>query len=443
MRNGLRVIYLLLLLAGALILASSTVLAQGRGSGRVEIVTVGGIIDPVNARFVSRAVRKAENKSARLLIIKLDTPGGLDSSMRKIVQSILNARVPTAAYVSPAGARAASAGVFITAAANFAVMAPGTNLGAAHPVGLGQELPETLAEKATNDASAYIRSIAAERNRNAEWLENAVRKSVSASAKEAVELKVVDFIAVDLQDLLQKLHGRTVTIQRAEITLDTQGVKLHSVNMTVLERLLHLVADPNLAFIFLSIGGLGILYEIINPGVVWPGVMGAILLVLAFLGVGSLPFNWAGAALMLLGALLMTAELFLPGFGVLGLSGVASFIVGALILFSPFSAGSPARPDVGVSLWLMSIIGAIVAAMFFIVLQAAVSARKLKPAMAASSLVGQRGLVRTEFAPTGTVQLAGETWSAIVEGGEVPAPGDEVQVVAVEGVYLKVRKEQK
>ncbi|MBI2867853.1 MAG: nodulation protein NfeD [Chloroflexi bacterium] len=404
------------------------------------LLTVTGIIDPVTARYVERSVRQAADDGASLVVLRIDTPGGLDSAMRKIVQSLLNAKVPTVAYVSPSGSRAASAGVFITGAAHVAAMAPGTNLGAAHPVGLGEELPQTLAEKATNDAAALARSIATIRSRNAQWYEDAVRRSVAATADEAVDMNVVDLVARDLDELLMKLDGMVVTVDGKQVTLQTADLVLRSKGMPFLERLLHILADPNIAFILLSVGGLLILTEVFHPGMVAPGVIGVILLVLAFLGLGSLPINWAGVGLLFLGVGLLVAELFVTGFGVLGISGIAAFVVGGLLLFSPFSPGAPAAPDVQISLWVLAGITSVITLLFFVVFQAAVNTRKLRPVMVDARLIGQHGYATSDLTPAGTVKLPGEEWSARAADGESIYNGDEVEVVEVQGLVVTVRK---
>ena len=411
-------------------------------SSRVDVITVQGIIDPIAAGYVERGIATAEMDQARCIIIELDTPGGLDTSMRRIVQKILNARIPVIVYVAPSGARAASAGVFITAAANIAAMAPGTNLGAAHPVGTEGELPETLSEKATNDAAAYIKSIAEERGRNAEWLQDAVRRSVSAPAREALELGVVDLIAPSLEELLREVDGRSVNTVIGESILDTKSVKIFRTDMNFAERLLHIIVDPNIAYVLLSLGTLGILIEFFHPGAIFPGAAGAICLILAFVAFGSLPLNWAGAGLILLAGVLIALELVVPGFGALTAAAVASFIVGSLLLYTPLVPTYPSMPEIQVSRWLIGGIAACMAALSVFVFSAAISSRRARVVTGPQTLIGLTGITTSNLSPVGTVQVASELWSAVAEGEEVIKAGDKIEVVAVEGLILRVRKAQ-
>jgi membrane-bound serine protease (ClpP class) len=313
-----------------------TVYGQTRHATLIE---VDDVINAPMEGYIKRTFANAETENVELVIVRLDTPGGELDATREIVEVLLGSPVPSVVYVSPRGARAGSAGTFITAAANFAVMAPGTNIGAATPVaGGGQDLPETLANKVTNDAAALIRAIAEERGRNAESLEETVRKAASFSASEAVDLNVVDFIATDLQDLLAQLDGKVASTPVGPRTLSTQNIEVVSVGMSLLERFLMLLADPNISFILLSLGGLGIAVELFNPGLIIPGVVGAILLLLAFLGLGNLPVNWAGVAFILLAFLLFVAETQVSGFGVLGFGAIVSFVVGGFLLFFHLAA---------------------------------------------------------------------------------------------------------
>ena len=309
--------------------------AQTR-AGAIHLLEIRGVINPPVASYVERALRNAHEQDARLVVIQLDTPGGLDTSMRAINQTILASPVPVAVYVTPPGARAASAGLFILMASHLAAMAPGTNTGAAHPVGLGGDATDpVLAAKIENDAAATIRGLAEARGRNAAWVERAVRESVSITAQEALELKVVEIFARDLDDLLRQMDGRTVTTTAGPVTLQVANAPRVEAQMTLVETLLHILSDPNIAFILLSVGSLGILAELYNPGTFLPGITGVIALILAFFSLGNLPTNWAGVALVVFAVILFIGELYTEGFGVLGIGALVAFLLGGLLLFLP------------------------------------------------------------------------------------------------------------
>ena len=407
----------------------------------VLVADVDGMINPVTQRYISRVIDKGEKDGARLLVIKLNTPGGLLDSTRKIVEDLLNAKVPTAVYVQPRGAHAASAGTFITAAANFAVMAPGTNIGAASPVAAGgEDIPETLAAKVVEDTAALMRTIAQQRNRNSKKLEDTVRDAIAYDATEAVELGVVDFIAQDLTDLLQQVHGRTVETKAGNVTLDTRGVDLRAINMNIIERFLFFLAHPDIAFMLLSLGGLGLVVELFNPGLFVPGVVGIILLILAFLSLGNLPVNWAAVGFIGLALALLIAEIFVAGFGVLGIGAIVAFIFGGLLLFSSFGTPSPTLPSVKVSLWLIVAlaVGFSLLGLWFYstVAQARRAASRAQPAT--SPLIGATGVVTTDLAPRGTIYIENERWTATTQGDSLIRAGERVRVLEVNGVILTV-----
>ena len=416
-------------------------LLQAEPRREALLLEVDGIINPVTERFIKRGIERAEDRGAEVVIIRLDTPGGLLNSTRKIVEHLLNGEVPSAVFVGPRGARAASAGTFITAAANFAVMAPGTNIGAASPVGAGgEDLPDTLASKVTNDAAALMRSIAAERGRNAEKLEETVLQATAYAAEEAVELNMVDFIAQDVTDLLSQLNGRTASTARGSVTLDTQGLEVRTLKMSMVERLLMFLADPNVSFLLLSLGGLGIVIELLNPGLIAPGVIGAILLILAFLTLGSLPVNWAGVALILLAAALLFLEVQVAGFGILGVGAAISFILGGLLLFFHSGAPSPTMPRIGVSLWVLIPTTVLLMGGGGWLVTAMVKSWTRYPASIAETVVGQEGIVTTDLAPTGAVQLPSELWTAIADDDKVIKAGERVKVIGLEGLTLRVSR---
>ena len=419
---------------------------EGREQERHALVAeVDGMINPVTQRFISRVIDKGVKSEAEVVIFKLDTPGGLLSSTRKIVEDLLSDRVPTAVYVYPSGARAASAGTFITAAANIAVMAPGSNIGAAAPVASGgEDIPDTLKSKVVQDTLALMRSIAEVRGRNSEALEDTVTEPqpMSYDAKQALELNVVDFIAQDVADLLQQIHGTSVDTASGPRTLDTRDLALREINMSFVEKFLFFLADPNVSFILLSLGGLGLVVELFNPGLMVPGVVGIILLILAFVSLGNLPVNWAAVGFIILAGVLVLAELFVSGFGILGIGAIVSFIFGGLLLFSSFGSPSPTMPSIRVSLWLLGSFSGAFTLFGFWFLRTIVQSRRAggqkEPEL--SPLIGAVGVVASELAPRGTVQVAGEVWTAVTEDGIVIEIGERVEVLKVEGTVLTVAR---
>jgi membrane-bound serine protease (ClpP class) len=400
----------------------------------VSLVEIDGVISPVTLRIIGSAVDRAEAERAQALIIQIDTPGGLERSMRSIVQKLLNAAVPVVVYVAPTGARAASAGVFITMAAHIAAMAPATNIGAAHPVavGGGQMDKETI-KKIENDAAAFARTIAAERGRNADWAEKAVRVSVSATEREAVRLKVVDLIAENVSDLLAKIDGRTVKTRKETVTLKTRDAQVKKVEIGWQDRFLSLITDPNIAYILLMLGMLGLFFELSNPGVILPGVIGGISLILAFFAFQSLPINYAGLLLILFGIVLLLAEIKVVSHGVLTIGGAISMILGSMMLFD--------APEIGlrISWWVIVPTVATTTGIFAFAVGAGVRALYRKPSTGAAGMVGQMGVARSALAPGGDVSVQGELWRAVAEGEPV-AEGERVTIVGMDGLTLKVRK---
>ena len=441
LRLALSAVLLLLGLVGPL-LSLGPVGAQS-SRGEVLVIRVDGVINHVEEGFVARMVERAEDEGAALLIILLDTPGGLLSSTRGIVETLLEARVPTAVYVSPQGAHAASAGTFITVAANFAVMAPGTNIGAATPVlSTGEDLDETLAKKANEDVAALIRSIAQKRGRSQDELEKTVLESKSFTATEAVDKKVVNFIAEDLEDLLAQLDGLEADTAAGTVTLDTGNLRINHAEKNAFEKFVEVIADPNISFILITIGALGIVVELFNPGLIIPGVVGAIALLLAFVALGNLPFNWAGVAFIVLAVVLVVLETQVSGFGALGAGAIVSFIIGGLILFSGWGSASPdipnLSPDLSVSLWLLGGLAAFLAVTLGILIRIIHQSRKRRKGEELSPLVGQTGRVTLELAPRGVVRIEGETWTAVSQDGTVVPVGDWVTVARVEGLTVTV-----
>lgn len=421
---------------------AAPLVAQAPPPPEIRLLAVEGVINPLSARYLQRELEEAAASGAGAVVLRLNTPGGLEPSMRVMVEAILGARLPVVAHVAPPGARAASAGMFLVLAAHVAAMASGTNIGAAHPVSVGgQQADTTMAEKMVNDAAALARAVAERRGRNAEWAELAVRRSVSITAQEALETKVIDLVADDLDSLLPRLDGRRVQTAAGVIELRTAGARLVERPMNLAERILHAIADPNIAYLLLSIGFIGIIAELYNPGAIFPGVTGAIALILAFVALGSLPVNWAGVALLVVGLGLFAFDLATEGVGVLAVGGLVAFVLASLMLYAPFTPPSPAMPDVRVSPPLIIAVAATMAALLIFVGRALVRVRHAPVATGAPALIGRIGIAESRLAPRGTVRIDGEVWTAAAEAGaQAIAPGEPVEVVGLEGVVLRVRQ---
>jgi membrane-bound serine protease (ClpP class) len=410
--------------------------AVGAAPAPVAVIEMEGAITPVTVRLVSAAVDRAQAEHAQALVIQLDTPGGLERSMRSIVQAILNSEVPVIVYVAPTGGRAASAGVFITMAAHVAAMAPATNIGAAHPVSVGGGGPDKeMMKKIENDAAAFARTIATERGRNAEWAEKAVRSSVSVTEREAVKLKIVDLVADNLPDLLAKIDGRTVKTVKGTVTLQTKDAPIKKIEVKFRDRFLALISDPNIAYILMMIGMLGIFFELSNPGVILPGVLGGISLILAFFAFQSLPINWAGLLLILFGVALLIAEIKVVSHGVLTIGGVVAMLLGSMMLFDAPETGGLLRVS-----WFV-IVPAVASTAGLVIVGLSFGMRALyrKPTTGVSGMVGEIAVARTPLAPEGQVLVQGELWRAIAQNGPV-AVGEKVEIVGVNGLTLTVVK---
>lgn len=407
----------------------------------VHVIEVKGVINPLTVRYLERALAGAERAGAGLLILQLDTPGGLDTSMREMTQAMLAARLPIVVYVAPAGARAASAGMFLALAAHVAAMAPGTNIGAAHPVAMGAQLDEVTAKKVSQDAAATARALAVQRGRSGEWAEKAVLESASLTAEEAVQHGLVDLLAVDFADLLAQLDGRPVSTALGSVTLSTRGAAAQTIPMNFAERLLHIITDPNIAYLLLILGLYGLIIEFQTPGFGLPGAVGVIALVLAFVALGSLPLNWAGLGLILLGVILLLVEVFSPGFGAVGTAGVVMFALGSLMLYRPFGPVSPVLPRISVNPWLVAGVTGATAALFFFAVGKGLRAQRI-PVISdvRRRLVGAIGQATTDLAPVGTAQIGSELWTAVADEGQPIPAGTAIEVLAVEGIRLRVRR---
>jgi membrane-bound serine protease (ClpP class) len=418
----------------AVVLLGLATPASAAAGGAVALVTVDGVISPVTVRIVTTALERARSEHAVALIIQLDTPGGLERSMRSIVQEILSSDVPVVVYVAPTGARAASAGVFITMAAPIAAMAPATNIGAAHPVAaLGGSFDKEMKTKVENDAAAFARTIAATRGRNVEWAEKAVRQSVSATEREAVRLHVVDLIADSTTDLLDKIDGRVVKTPTREVVLHTRGAAIQPIGIGFRDRVLNIITDPNVAYVLMMLGMLGLFFELSNPGVILPGVIGGISLILAFFAFQSLPISYAGLLLILFGVVLLIAEVKVTSHGVLAVGGVVAMLFGSLMLFDTPTA------ELRVSWWVILPTVGVTAAVFVVALAAGLRALARRPITGAAAMVGGTGVARSALDPAGDVLVQGELWRAVADDGPI-AIGETVRVTAVDGLTLKVVK---
>ena len=411
------------------------------------VVEIDEPIQPSTARFLNRAISEAEDGGARFVVIRLDTPGGLYDSTRDIVETILESEIPVIVYVSPSGAQAASAGTFIATAGHITAMANGTNIGAASPVDQGGgALPEPLGSKATNDAAAFLRSIAADRGRNADALNDTVTKALAYSASEALNRDVIDFVAKDLEQLLSTIDGQRVDLfDGSSYVIDTSGVDLRTVDKTVLERFLAIISNPNIAFLLLVLGSIGLLIEFLAPGLIKPGIFGVICLVMAFVAFDNLPVNWVGVGLIALAVLLMFAELKSPGVSFFGAAGVVSFVLGSVLLFGGFSPGPIETPSFRVNYWLIGGVTVVMAGLLLFVVRDILIAQKMEERHATkgittAALVGTMGVVSAELAPSGMVFVSGEEWSAVSDTGDSIEEGTEVVVTEVDGLTLKVYK---
>jgi membrane-bound serine protease (ClpP class) len=416
---------------------TSGALAQG---STVDVITVKGTVNPVLVDYVKHGIDRAEQTGAQALIIQIDTPGGLDTAMRDIIQAMINSRVPVVVYVAPSGARAASAGTYITLAAHVAVMAPNTVIGAAHPVSIGTDTTQTPTsaedEKVLNDAAAYIRSLATSHGRNADWAEQAVRQSVSATETEALNMNVIDMIAPDLPTLVSRLDGRQVTLINDQVvTLDTRNAAIVDIPMPVTQKFLYTIADPNIAYILLSLAMLGIMAEIFNPGLIFPGIVGGICLLLAFLSLGVLPVNYAGILFIVLAFGLFVAEVLTTTFGLLTAGGIISLVIGSLILFQ----GAP--PLFRVDPWLIATVTILLAGAIAFILHRAIAIHRRQATTGREELMGKTATVRVALKPEGTVFYRGERWTAVSEEGEIKA-GEEVVINGMEGLTLHVSRKK-
>jgi membrane-bound serine protease (ClpP class) len=437
----------LILLTVCAFLDAAPAAAQEKNSA--VLLEVNGAIGPATSDYFERSLEKARESGAKLIILRMDTPGGLDTSMREINKAILTSSIPVVTYIAPDGARAASAGTYILYASHIAAMAPATNLGAATPVQIGGGLPgmddkdekdpkkdsketqDTLNQKAVNDAKAYIRGLAQKRGRNVEWAEQAVEKAESLSAQEALKLHVIDLIAENVDDLLKQLHGKKVQVLEKEVTLNTASLEILTIKPDWRNRLLGVISNPNIAYILLLIGIYGLIFEFMNPGYILPGVAGAICLLLGLYALHVLPVNYAGAALLLLGIALMVVEAFVPSFGALGIGGIAAFVIGSLMLIE-----SNTVPEFKLSRVLIGSFALVSGVFFFVVLGMAVKARRRKVVTGAEEMIGADGYALEDIETQGNVFIHGEVWQATSKSPL--KKGQELRVLSRSGLQLQV-----
>jgi membrane-bound serine protease (ClpP class) len=418
-------------------------LAQAQSSApRVDVGKISGIIDPFTEGYIERVIANARDDGATAIVFLLDTPGGGLDETRKIVEQFFDSPVPIIVYVSPSGARAGSAGVFITYGAHLAAMAPGTNIGAAHPVdSSGGDITGTMGTKVTNDAVAFIRSIATQRGRNADWAEDAVRNSVSVTEQEAKDKGAIEYIARDVNDLLNQVDGRVVKVQGNDVTLNTRNADIHQVEMNFFEEFFHLLLDPNIALILLNIGTIALIAEVYNPGAVVPAIVGIICITLAAVALFGLPTNWAAVILIVAGIGMMVLDIKVTGFA-LTVGGVIAFILGAFFLFRPFTPPEPTAPDVSVSPIVIGALTLFTAGFFIFILGTAVRSRNLPVITGLQTFVGAQGTAKTALNPQGIVLVKSEEWSALAQDPPI-ASGDAIRVVSADGLTLRVEKTPK
>ena len=402
---------------------------------KVIAIQIDGTINPASADFIHNAIEKADKEKAECLIIRLNTPGGLLTSTRSIVSDLLVSPVPVVVYVSPGGAHAGSAGVFITMAANVAAMAPATNIGAAHPVAMQGGMDSTMNAKATNDAAAFIRSIAEKRNRNLEWAEDAVRNSVSITESEALEKKVIDIIAENETDLLSQIDGRVVRLPFGEHVLQTKNAVVQNYSMSVWEKILNIISDPSIAYILLLLGMYGIMFELYNPGAMLPGIVGVISLILAFYSMHSLPVNYAGLALIVFGVILFILEIKIVSHGILTIGGIVSLLLGSMMLIRTTSGLELAKIS-GVVIFSATLVTTL---FFLFVIGLGLKAQRRKIVTGREGLGGTTGIAMETLNPAGIIMLEGEIWNAESVEGEIKK-GESVRVREMKDLKVYVEK---
>ncbi|MFZ0452564.1 MAG: nodulation protein NfeD [Ignavibacteriaceae bacterium] len=402
---------------------------------QVYILSIDGTINPAASDYIVMGINKANEENAECIIVKLNTPGGLLKSTRVIVSEFLSSKVPVIVYVTPGGAQAASAGVFITMAANIAAMAPGTNIGAAHPVSSQGQMDSTMSEKVTNDAAAFIRTISEKRKRNIKWAEEAVRESVSITENEAVKKNVVNLIAKNIPDLLEKINGEKVETSDGEKILNTENVKIVDYDMNFSQKLLNVLSDPNISYILFMLGLYGLLFEIFSPGAIFPGVIGGICIILAFYAMHTLPINYAGLALIIFAVILFVLEIKIVSHGILMLGGIISLILGSIMLIDVKSMWGVLK----ISWEAIAMIVTITILFFFVIVGLGIKAQRKKPSTGEEGIVGEFGKAISDLNPNGLVRVHGEIWDAETSDAKIET-GSRIVVEQVNKLKLKVKK---
>ncbi|NMC38037.1 MAG: nodulation protein NfeD [Bacteroidales bacterium] len=408
---------------------------ENSGTKQVVVISVDGSINPSSAEYINSGIKHAREINAECLVIKLNTPGGLLKSTRIIVSDILESEIPVVVFVYPGGSQAASAGVFITLAAHIAAMAPGTNIGAAHPVTMQGQQDSIMNEKATNDAAAFIKSISEKRARNVKWAEDAVRKSLSITETEALEGNVIDFIADSVKDLLEKADGREISLTEGIKVLETRNAEVIDVGMNFKQKILGLLSDPNIAYLLLMIGIYGIMFELYNPGAIFPGVIGGISIILAFYSLHTLPVNYAGLALIIFAIILFLAEIKIVSHGLLAIGGVISLILGSIMLINSEST----MEVIKISWQVILIIVILTVAFFIFAVSLGIKAQRIKPTTGIEGMVGETGEAISNLEPEGQIRVHGEVWNAESLDGTV-SKGAKVKIARVSNLKLMVRK---
>jgi membrane-bound serine protease (ClpP class) len=409
------------------------VLSSVSSAQKVVSITVDGTINPVVADYIHNSIKKADDEKAECLLIHLNTPGGLLQSTRIIVSDMLQSPVPVIVYVAPSGAHSGSAGVFITLAANIAAMAPQTNIGAAHPVELQGNMDTIMSAKATNDAAAFIRTIAQKRERNFQWAEDAVRQSLSITETEAVNTKVVDLIAKNDRDLLNLVDGRNVEVSAGTKTLHTKNASIETVEMGIFEKILNIISDPNIAYILFMLGVYGLMFELYSPGAIFPGIIGVIAIILALYTMQTLPINYAGLSLIIFAVILYLLEIKIVSHGLLAIGGTVSLLLGSMMLIKSGSS----LEFIKLSMSVIISTAAVTAFFFLFIIGMGLRAQRLKPVTGGSAMIGKTGVSIETLDPTGRVMLQGEIWNAVSVSGQINKD-EKIRVIAINSLQLQV-----